>query len=54
MNQHASPIGLLTVLAHALTPGMVLDEHTVDGMLAIISQVKAAIQNDNAPSKSKL
>ncbi len=36
--------GLLSVLASALSPGMVLDETTVDGMLTIIQQVKRSLE----------
>ncbi len=36
--------GLLSVLASALSPGMVLDDTTVDGMLTIIQQVKRALE----------
>lgn len=40
--------GLLSVLASALSPGMVLDETTVDGMLTIIQQVKRSLEEVNA------
>lgn len=44
--------GLLSVLASALSPGMVLDETTVDGMLTIIQQVKRSLEEVNStPSK---
>lgn len=36
--------GLLSVLANALSPGMVLDETTVNGMLTIIQQVKRSLE----------
>jgi hypothetical protein len=52
MNNQPSPIGLLSVLAHSLTPGMVLDEHTYDGMIAIIQQVKASLQQDSNQAKN--
>lgn len=40
--------GLLSVLASALSPGMVLDETTVDGMLTIIQQVKSSLEEVNS------
>lgn len=54
MNNQPSPVGLLTVLSHALTPGMVLDEQTYDGMIAIIQQVKSSLQQDSSQLESKL
>ena len=49
---HPSPLGLLAVLSHAITPGMVLDEQTYDGMIAIIQQVKASLQQDASQVKN--
>lgn len=54
MKTQTSSASLLTVLAHALTPGMVIDEQTYDGMIAIIQQVKASLQQDASQAKSKL
>ncbi len=54
MNNQPSPLGLLAVLSHALTPGMVLDEQTYDGMIAIIQQVKSALQQDSSQPQPKL
>lgn len=54
MNNQPSPLGLLSVLAHSITPGMVLDEHTYEGMMAIIQQVKSSLQQDQNQIKRQL
>lgn len=54
MNNQPSPLGLLSVLAHSLTPGMVLDECTYEGMMAIIQQVKSSLQQDQNQIKHQL
>ena len=51
MKTQTSSASLLAVLAHALSPGMVLDEQTYDGMIAIIQQVKASLQQDASQVK---
>lgn len=54
MNNQPSPLSLLSVLAHSLTPGMVLDEYTYEGMMAIIQQVKSSLQQDQNKIKRQL
>jgi len=53
-NNHVT-IGLLSVLENSISPGMVLDDEMVDGMLAIIKQVKQAMKEPiNNQQQTKL
>lgn len=49
MKNKSTSIGLLSVLENALNPGLVLDDKLVDGMLAILKQVKAALEEAVQP-----
>ncbi|EFP9527551.1 hypothetical protein HLP44_000671 [Shigella sonnei] len=54
MKNNDYAIGLLSVLSNSICPGMVLDEQTADGMIAIINHVKSAIQSEKEEDKTKL
>jgi hypothetical protein len=51
MKNKNKSIGLLSVLENALNPGLVLDDKMVDGMLAILKQVKAEIEEATQPER---
>lgn len=53
MNKNDTAKGLLAVLANALSPGMVLDEITILGMLNIIQQVQRSLE-EAGPTQTKL
>jgi hypothetical protein len=51
MKNKNKSIGMLSVLENALNPGLVLDDKMVDGMLAILKHVKAALEEVSQPEK---
>lgn len=54
MKNNDYAIGLLSILSNSICPGMVLDEQTTNGMIAIINHVKSAIQNKKEDNETKL